>query len=102
MKSSYNGRLFLRRQTIGYSGGELQVRTRRLSHSSKEMVLGEISGKRRGVCSMPRWSRLTAEKRRVAWFECFAGEKAFNSFNEWLPGDTLTPSEIFAWPFRGR
>src|SRR5579875_2213647 len=28
-------------------------------------------------------------KRKVEWFEVFAGEKAFNRFNEWLPEDTL-------------
>ena len=29
-------------------------------------------------------------KRQVVWFEVLAGEKAFNTVNEWLPGDTLT------------
>jgi isocitrate dehydrogenase len=28
--------------------------------------------------------------REISWFEVFAGEKAFNKFNEWLPQDTLT------------
>jgi len=28
-------------------------------------------------------------RRRVAWFEVFAGEKAFNEFKEWLPQDTV-------------
>jgi isocitrate dehydrogenase len=28
--------------------------------------------------------------REVVWFEVLAGEKAFNSVNEWLPADTLT------------
>jgi isocitrate dehydrogenase len=28
-------------------------------------------------------------KRRVAWYEVFAGEKAFEKFNSWLPVDTL-------------
>ncbi len=28
-------------------------------------------------------------KRRIVWFEVYAGEKAFNSFNSWLPDDTL-------------
>lgn len=27
--------------------------------------------------------------RKIAWFEVFAGEKAFNAFGEWLPEDTL-------------
>ncbi|MBI1354635.1 MAG: isocitrate dehydrogenase (NADP(+)) [Acidobacteria bacterium] len=28
-------------------------------------------------------------KRRVVWYEIFAGEKAFDKFGEWLPDDTL-------------
>ncbi len=28
--------------------------------------------------------------RRIAWFEVFAGEKAFKRFESWLPADTLT------------
>ncbi len=27
--------------------------------------------------------------KKLVWFEVFAGEKAFNRFNEWLPEDTL-------------
>ena len=28
-------------------------------------------------------------RRRIRWFEVFAGEKAFNAFESWLPDDTL-------------
>ena len=28
-------------------------------------------------------------KRKIAWFEVYAGEKAFKPLNEWLPDDTL-------------
>jgi isocitrate dehydrogenase len=28
-------------------------------------------------------------KKKIVWFELFAGEKAFNQFNEWLPNDTI-------------
>lgn len=28
-------------------------------------------------------------ERKLAWYEVFAGEKAFNTYNEWLPNDTL-------------
>lgn len=27
--------------------------------------------------------------KKIAWYEVFAGEKAFNSYDEWLPNDTL-------------
>jgi isocitrate dehydrogenase len=29
-------------------------------------------------------------RRKIAWFEVYAGEKAFNRFNNWLPDDTIT------------
>src|SRR3712207_2172286 len=29
-------------------------------------------------------------RRKIAWYEVFAGEKAFNRFNNWLPDDTIT------------
>ncbi|OKP75754.1 isocitrate dehydrogenase (NADP(+)) [Paenibacillus helianthi] len=28
-------------------------------------------------------------KKQIAWYEVFAGEKAFNTYGEWLPNDTL-------------
>ena len=33
--------------------------------------------------------RPTAGKRRIAWFEVFAGEESFKQFNNWLPDDTV-------------
>ncbi len=30
-----------------------------------------------------------AEKRKIAWYEVYAGEKAYDRFGEWLPADTL-------------
>ncbi|MFN3651250.1 MAG: NADP-dependent isocitrate dehydrogenase [Armatimonadota bacterium] len=29
-------------------------------------------------------------RKKIAWFEVYAGEKAFNKFNNWLPDDTIT------------
>ncbi|QJD83957.1 NADP-dependent isocitrate dehydrogenase [Cohnella herbarum] len=29
-------------------------------------------------------------EKQIAWYEVFAGEKAFNEYGEWLPADTLT------------
>src|SRR5271169_3672563 len=28
-------------------------------------------------------------KRKIAWYEVFAGEKAFKQFNNWLPDETV-------------
>ena len=40
-------------------------------------------------------------KRSVAWFEIFAGEKAFNAFGEWLPEDSVKAIAEFAVAIKG-
>ncbi len=40
-------------------------------------------------------------KRRVAWYEVFAGEKAFNTFGEWLPADTVEAIRDFRVAIKG-
>lgn len=40
-------------------------------------------------------------KRRVVWYEVFAGEKAFNKFNEWLPKGTLDAIQHFIVAIKG-
>jgi isocitrate dehydrogenase len=42
-----------------------------------------------------------AGKRRVAWYEVFAGEKAFNAYGEWLPGDTVEAIRDFRIAIKG-
>src|SRR6187455_3212157 len=40
-------------------------------------------------------------KRSVAWYEIFAGEKAFNAFGEWLPEDSVKAIAEFAVAIKG-
>src|SRR5580704_2853516 len=40
-------------------------------------------------------------KRRVSWFEVFAGEKAFNQFQEWLPQETVDAIRDFRIAIKG-
>jgi isocitrate dehydrogenase len=40
-------------------------------------------------------------KRRVVWFEVYAGEKANRQFGEWLPADTLRAFEHFVVGIKG-
>lgn len=40
-------------------------------------------------------------QRRVAWYEVFAGEKAFTKFNEWLPKGTLEAIQHFVVAIKG-
>jgi len=40
-------------------------------------------------------------KRRIAWYEVFAGEKAFRQFGEWLPQGTLDAIKRFRIAIKG-
>ncbi len=42
-----------------------------------------------------------AGRRRVAWYEVFAGEKAFGRFNSWLPQGTLDAIKRFRIAIKG-
>jgi isocitrate dehydrogenase len=40
-------------------------------------------------------------EKKIAWYEVFAGEKAYNTFNEWLPEDTLTAIREYLIAIKG-
>ncbi len=40
-------------------------------------------------------------KKKIQWFEVFAGEKAFNKFNDWLPEDTLAAFRHYLVSIKG-
>lgn len=40
-------------------------------------------------------------KRKIAWMEVFAGEKAFNQFGSWLPGETVDAFKEFLIGIKG-
>ncbi len=40
-------------------------------------------------------------KRNIAWFEVFAGEKAFNEFKQWLPDETVEAVRDFRVSIKG-
>lgn len=40
-------------------------------------------------------------KRRIVWFEVYAGEKAFNTFNNWLPDDTVEAFRTYLVGIKG-
>jgi isocitrate dehydrogenase len=42
-----------------------------------------------------------AGKRKIEWFEVYAGEKSFNKFNDWLPEDTLTALRHYLVSIKG-
>ncbi len=40
-------------------------------------------------------------RKKIVWFEVFAGEKAFNQFNEWLPDDTIAAVRKYKIAIKG-
>ncbi|MDO8445853.1 MAG: isocitrate dehydrogenase (NADP(+)) [Deltaproteobacteria bacterium] len=40
-------------------------------------------------------------KKRINWFEVYAGEKAYNKFNDWLPQDTIDALRHFRVSIKG-
>src|ERR1700733_2389933 len=40
-------------------------------------------------------------KRKIKWFEIYAGEKAFRQFNNWLPDDSVAAARDLRVPFNG-
>ena len=45
--------------------------------------------------------KVSKGSRRVAWYEVFAGEKAFAKFGSWLPNDTLAAIQEFRISIKG-
>ena len=41
------------------------------------------------------------DSKKIAWYEIFAGEKAFDKFNSWLPDDTLEAIKEFRVAIKG-
>jgi isocitrate dehydrogenase len=90
MKASYNGvAVPPDGKAIGYSGGKFSV------PDTPIIPFIEGDGTGRDIWKASRWvfdaavQRAYGAKRRVAWLEVFAGEKAFNQFKDWLPADTV-------------
>src|SRR5205807_8173720 len=89
MAGSYNGiAVPADGKKIGYSGGKYDV------PDNPIIPFIEGDGTGRDIWKASRRvfdaavERAYGGKRHVAWFEVFAGEKAFNAFKEWLPNDT--------------
>lgn len=40
-------------------------------------------------------------EKKLAWYEVYAGEKAYNKFNSWLPNDTLTAIREYIVAIKG-
>jgi isocitrate dehydrogenase len=102
MKSSYNGLAVPSDGTpIDYAGGELQVP----SNPIIPYIEGDGTGRDIWKSSRRVFDAAVEHayggKRKVAWYEVFAGEKAFNTFKEWLPQDTVDAIRDFRVALKG-
>jgi isocitrate dehydrogenase len=102
MKSSYNGQAVPPDGTpIEYSGGELQVPQNPII----PFIEGDGTGRDIWKASRRVFDAAVEHayggKRHIAWYEVFAGEKAFNTFKEWLPNDTVEAIRDFRVSIKG-
>ncbi len=102
MKTSYNGVAVPGDgKAIGYAGGELQVP----SNPIIPFIEGDGTGRDIWKASRRVFDAAVEKayggKRRVVWFEVFAGEKAFNTFKEWLPNETVDAARDFRVSIKG-
>ncbi len=102
MKNLYNGQAIpTGGKGIEYSGGELRVPDAPII----PFIEGDGTGRDIWKASRRVFDAAVQHayggKRRVAWFEVFAGEKAFNTFKEWLPNDTVDAIRDFRVAIKG-
>ncbi len=102
MKSSYNGLAIPTEGAgIGYSGGDLQVPDNPII----PFIEGDGTGRDIWKASRRVFDAAVEHayggKRKIAWYEVFAGEKAFNTFKEWLPNDTVEAIRDFRVSIKG-
>ncbi len=102
MKPSYNGKpVPADGQPVEYSAGTMCVP----DHPILPYIEGDGTGRDIWKASQRVFDAAVAAayggKRAVAWFEVFAGEKAFNTFKEWLPQDTVDAIRDFRVAIKG-
>ena len=102
MKNSYNGQSVpANGKPIEYAGGELRV------PDAPIIPFIEGDGTGRDIWKASRRvfdaavERAYNGNRRIVWYEVFAGEKAFNKFQEWLPDDTVGAIRDFRIAIKG-
>ena len=102
MKTTYNGVAVPGDgKAIGYEGGALQVPDNPII----PFIEGDGTGRDIWKASRRVFDAAVEKayggKRRVAWFEVFAGEKAFNTFKQWLPDETVDAARDFRVSIKG-
>lgn len=102
MKASYNGVAAPSDgKAIEYAGGKFSVPDRPIIPFIEGDGTGRDIWKASRLVFDAAVERAYGGKRKVAWYEVFAGEKAFNTFKEWLPGDTVDAIRDFSVAIKG-
>jgi isocitrate dehydrogenase len=102
MKQTYNGRGIPRDgKAIEYVGGKFVIPDRPII----PFIEGDGTGRDIWKASRRVFDaaveRAYGGKRKIAWFEVFAGEKAFNEFKQWLPDETVDAIRDFRIAIKG-
>jgi isocitrate dehydrogenase len=102
MKQSYNGiAIPADGKVIEYANGIFHVP----DHPVIPFIEGDGTGRDIWKASRRVFDaaveRAYGGKRKIAWFEVFAGEKAFNAFQQWLPQDTVDAIRDFRIAIKG-
>ena len=102
MAGSYNGvAVPSDGKKIGYSGGKYQVPDNPII----PFIEGDGTGRDIWKASLRVFNAAVEKayqgKRRVAWYEVFAGEKAKAKFDTWLPDETVDAIREFRVAIKG-
>ena len=102
MKQTYNGRAIPQDgKAIEYVGGKFAIPDRPII----PFIEGDGTGRDIWKASRRVFDaaveRAYGGKRKIAWFEVFAGEKAFNEFKQWLPDETVNAIRDFRIAIKG-
>jgi isocitrate dehydrogenase len=102
MAASYNGvPVPVSGDAISYSGGKYHIP----NNPVIPFIEGDGTGRDIWKASVRVFDAAVEKayggKRRVAWYEVFAGEKAKAKFNNWLPDDTISAIRQFRIAIKG-
>ena len=102
MKSSYNGvQVPANGKAIEYTGGKFQIPDNPII----PFIEGDGTGRDIWKASQRVFDAAVEQayggKRKIAWMEIYAGEKAFNKFKEWLPQDSVDAARDFRISIKG-
>jgi len=102
MKQKYNGRAIPQDgKAIEFVGGKFVIPDRPII----PFIEGDGTGRDIWKASRRVFDSAVEQayggKRKIAWFEVFAGEKAFNEFKQWLPDETVDAIRDFRIAIKG-